>query len=257
MFKITKNNLVYFVSFFALLAGLSFVSLLAKGIIFNIIRRPSIILAYAQREIDGFVFYHRNLVENEALRKDSALLRQKIHNLNEVYLENMRLKSLLSLKQKSPLKVVAARVIGTSADSWSSAVLIDKGLHHGIRRNMVVMDYLGLVGRIVESSQFTSKVMLITDPNMGVSGLVQRTRQEGLVSGTLGENLVMRYLPEETDIAVSDTIVTSGSNSIYPKGLLIGKVVDVGSEFSGLSRYATIRPVARLSSIEEVLVVVE
>jgi len=257
VFKFTRKKLRYFVFFLAPVVILILLSAVLIGPIFRLVRRPSIILTYLNRELGGFIFYHRNLTENEKLKKDVDLLRQKIHNLNEIYLENMRLKELLSLKQSSPLKVIAARVIATSADNWSSMLLLDKGLHHGIRRNMAVINYLGLVGRVVESSQYTSKVMLITDSNMGVSGMVQRSRQEGLVSGAMGRNLVMHYLPEGADIAVSDTIVTSGSNSIYPKGLLIGKVVEVGNEFSGLSRYAAIKPAVIFSSIEEVLVVVE
>jgi rod shape-determining protein MreC len=86
---------------------------------------------------------------------------------------------------------------------------------------------------------------------------VQRSRQEGLVTGTLGGNLIMRYLPEEPDIQVSDTIITSGLNGFYPKGLLIGTVIDVGKEFSGLSHYALVKPEAKLSNIEEVLIIIQ
>jgi rod shape-determining protein MreC len=152
--------------------------------------------------------------------------------------------------------VVPARVIGRSADNWSSIVIIDKGSYNGIRRGFVAINYLGLVGRVIEVGDTASKIMLINDPSLGVSSVVQRSRQEGLVSGTLGRSLIMKYLPKDADIQPSDTIVTSGLTSAYPKGLLIGTVVSIGEEFSGLSRYAIIMPAVNLSSIEEVLIII-
>jgi rod shape-determining protein MreC len=122
---------------------------------------------------------------------------------------------------------------------------------------MAAITYLGLLGRVAETSESTSKIMLVSDPDMGVSGLIQRSRQEGLVCGTLGSHLIMKYLPEEADIKVSDIVVTSGLSQEYPKGLLIGRVIDIGREFSGLSRYAVIEPAVKLSNIEEVLIIVQ
>ena len=184
-------------------------------------------------------------------------MRQKIISLNEIYLENLRLKKLLSLKDSSPYKVIASSVIGRSADSWASAIIIDKGSYHGIKSGMPVITYAGLLGCISETARFTSKVLLISDPGFAVSAVIQRSRQEGLITGTLGANLIMRYLPDEPDIKVSDTIITSGLNEVYPKSLPIGTVIDVGNELSGLSRYAIVKPAVNLSNIEEVLVIVQ
>ncbi len=208
------------------------------------------------REAGGIIFYHHNMAQNEKLKREIDFLRQKLNTLNEVYLENKRLNSLISFKQKTPYRVVPARVIGRSADNWSSIIIIDKGSNNGIRRGFVAVSYLGLVGRVIEVSNSVSKVMLINDPNLGVSSLVQRSRQEGLVSGTLGRSLIMKYLPKDADVQPSDTVVTSGLTSAYPKGLVIGTVVNVGEEFSGLSRYAVIIPAVNLSSIEEVLIII-
>jgi len=208
------------------------------------------------REAGGIIFYHHNMAQNERLRKEINFLKQKLNTTSEVYLENKRLKSLVSFKQKTPYRVVPARVIGRSADNWSSIVIIDKGSYNGIRRGFVAINYLGLVGRVIEVGDTASKIMLINDPSIGVSSVVQRSRQEGLVSGTLGRSLIMKYLPKDADIQPSDTIVTSGLTSAYPKGLLIGTVVSIGEEFSGLSRYAIIMPAVNLSSIEEVLIII-
>lgn len=256
MFKPIKKQLIYSAVFVFLLIFLFSSTFTLRQFLTNTLKHPLILIALIQREATGIVFYHRNFVENEALKREVDFLRQKVNSLNEFHLENMRLKDNLSFKAKSGLKLVAARVIARAADSWSSIIIIDKGNYQGIRRGMSVITYLGLVGRIVETTNSTSKVMLLSDPNLGVSSLIQRSRQEGLVSGTLGSNLIMKYLPESADLKLEDIVVSSGLNDTYPKGLLIGKVVEIGKEFSDLSRYAIIKPSVNLSNIEEVLVVI-
>ncbi|MDI6606115.1 MAG: rod shape-determining protein MreC [Candidatus Omnitrophota bacterium] len=224
--------------------------------ILNILKYPLILSAAVSREAGGLIFYHRNFTQNLRLKNEIDLLKQRINASEEVSLENERLKKMLSLKQRSSFKVILARVIAGSADSWSSSIIIDKGNSSGIKRGMAVITYLGLAGRVVETANSTSKIMLISDPDLSVSGMLQRSRQEGIVSGTLGANLIMRYLPEDSDIKIDDKVVTSGLSRVYPKGLLIGSVIDLGREYSGLSRYAIIKPTVNLSSIEEVLVII-
>ena len=174
----------------------------------------------------------------------------------EFYLENERLKKLMSLKQQAQFKAVSAKVIARSPDSWSSSIIIDKGRYAGIKQGMAVINFLGLVGKVVDTQEYTSKVLLITDPGFAVSALIQRSREEGLVCGTLGSNLIMRYLPEEPDIKLQDEVVTSGLSQATPKGLLIGRIIGLGREFSGLSRYCLVKPAVDLFNIEEVLIIV-
>ena len=209
-----------------------------------------------KREALGIVFYHRNMIEAERSGTEIGALRTRLFNLQELDQENTRLKNLLNFKQKSPLRLIAAKVIGRSADSWFSGAIIDKGKYNGIRPGMIVINPQGLVGRVVESGNNSSKILLVNDPSLGISSIVQRTRQEGLVSGTLGANLIMRYLPEDAQITIGDIIITSELSQIYPKGLLVGRVINIGREFSGLNRYAIIKPAAELSNIEEVLVII-
>lgn len=256
MFNSKKKNIIYASSAALLLVAVSgFIPAVRKPVV-DLARNPFILVNLIQREIGGIIFFHRNMTQNERLRKENDFLKFKLNAADEVYRENSRLHALLNFKQKSAYKVVAARVIGHSPDSWSSAVIIDKGRMNGIRPGMAAITFLGLCGRVSEASEYSSKVMLINDPNIGVSAVVKRSRQEGLVCGTLGSSLIMKYLPKECDIKPSDLVVTSGLTENYPKGLLIGTVVEVGDEFSGLSRYCLIRPAVDLSNVEEMLVVV-
>ena len=204
----------------------------------------------------GLVFYHRNMLLAQKLQQDLGFLRARLFDLREINLENARLRGLLNFKQKSPWRLVAARVVARSPDSWSSSVILDKGRYNGIKPGMVVISPAGLVGTVIESAQDSAKVLLVNDPNQGVSSIIQRSRQEGLVSGTLGTNLIMRYLPDDADIAVGDLVVTSELSQLYPKGILVGRVVNLGKEFSGLNRYALVKPAVDLANIEEVLVII-
>lgn len=213
------------------------------------------LLNLARREIGALIFFHRNFVQNERFKKEVDALRNKLNHLEEIRLENSRLTELLAFKKKSHYRLTAARVIANSPDNWSKLLIIDKGESSGIAKDSAVMTHLGLVGKVVETTHATSKIMLINDPHLSVSAIVERSRQEGLVCGTLGSNLVMRYLGEEPDIKLGDTVVTSGLNQAIPKGLAIGSVIEIGKEFSGLSYYALIKPGVSLSNVEEVLIV--
>lgn len=256
MFKIKKKILIFFVAPTFSLLFICFLIPHLRVPFLDILRLPLNLLTLIQREFNAIILYRHNFTQSKRLKKEIDLLRNKLNTLNEIYLENVRLKNLLSFKQKSPYKLVVARVIARSPDSWSSNIIIDKGSQNGIKPGMVAITYLGLAGRVIETQKSTSKILLINDPNLSVSSIVQRSRQEGLVSGTLGAHLIMKYLPRDSDIRIQDKIVSSGLNGTYPKGLLIGTVVDISTEFSGLSLYAIIKPAVNLSEIEEVLIIV-
>lgn len=256
MFNLKNKKLIFFVSSVFLLVILSVLIPLLRTPVINPAKYPLGLLTLLSREIRGVIFYHRNYIQNQRLNKEIDNLKRAFNEASEIYFENKRLKELLLFKQKSPFRFTASRVIGRDPTNWSTTIIIDKGRSSRVKKGFVGITYLGLVGRVIEASDNMSKVMLINDPNLGVSAIVQRSRQEGLVCGSLSGSLIMRYLSKESDIKVNDVIVTSGLTEIYPKGLLIGTVVGIGEDLSGLSRYAIIRPAVNLATLEEVLVII-
>ncbi len=222
----------------------------------QIFRAPLSLISVLRKEFEGLIFYHRNYVQKDRLRRENDLLKNKLNESQELYQENKRLKQLLAVKKNSPYKVIAATVIGRDPSNWSSVVVVDRGKIHGVKTGNIAVNFLGLAGKVVETGSSAAKVMLVNDPNFAVSAQIQRTRQEGAVSGSLGGVLTMKYLSKSSEVNPGDVVVTSGLSESYPKGLLIGSVVESGDELSGLSRFAIVKPVVDPSNIEEVLIII-
>ena len=199
----------------------------------------------------------RNLRE-ESLRltREAAVLQRRISYLEEQALETQRLQGLLAMKEISRTEFLAARVVGKDATNWFKTVLIDRGSLAGIRRNQPVVAPDGLVGRVVEVTPTAAKVQLITDPVSAAGGLIQRTRVIGIVSGSLGAGLKVRYLPLMADIAIGDEVVTSGMGGVFPKGIPLGRVIAAERRSGALFQEATLAPKVDLSRLEEVLILI-
>lgn len=256
MFRLKKKNLIPYVGIILVLIFLANLIPTLRIPFYQTIKYPLIFFNLLRREISALIFFHRNFILQERLSKENALLKNQLHQADEIYRENARLKKLLSLKQKLGFRVIPAEVIGRSPDNWSAAIIINKGKEQGVRPGMPVAGYFGLLGQVVDSTDSTARIMLLNDLNFAVSAINGRSRQEGLICGTLGSHLVMKYLPKDSDIKPQDPIITSGLTPRYPKGLIIGAVASVAEEFLGLSRYAVIKPAENLSHIEEVLIIV-
>jgi rod shape-determining protein MreC len=222
----------------------------------SLLRLPLSFARAARQEVGALVCFHRNYREIVRLSRELDLCRSKLNGCAEAVKESERIRMLLGFSRSAPYKVIGARVIGRDPSNWSSVLLVDKGLRQGVRKGFVCVTYLGLVGRVVEAKDTVSKVMLISDPNLSVSAMVQRSRQEGLVSGSLSGSLIMKYLPHGSDIKVADVVITSGLTANYPKGIMIGTVTGIGDDFSGLSHYAVIKPSVNTANLEEVLLIV-
>ena len=193
--------------------------------------------------------------ENKLLRDQIDIMKNKLVKLDEYELEAGRLRRLLDFKTgiDKERKSVAARVMGRDPANWTSIIYLDKGAEEGIEKYMAVTTDKGLVGRVIEVGSSSAKVMYISDPDSRVGVLIQRTRHDGLLYGTLSRECQMIYLDLDADVWPGDLVVTSGLGSQVPKGLLVGTVEDVFIDKSGLYQCAVVRPAVDLSRAEEVL----
>lgn len=205
---------------------------------------------------------------NEAIEQNKELIAkvEKLEGENlklaELEQENERLQKLLDFKNANPnYSYVTARVIAHDPGYWFDTFTINAGKNDGITVDMGVINSDGVIGKVVEVGANYSKVMSITDENSSISGLIERTRDTGIIKGSedadrLNSNLKMVYLPIEANLIPGDVVLTSGFGGIFPKGLPIGTVVEMSTKGDKLENYAIIKPYVNYSSIEEVMVIV-
>jgi rod shape-determining protein MreC len=191
--------------------------------------------------------------ENDRLHRENDALKLQITQLQGKAAEADRLAGLLSFKQAHrDVPMIAARVIGASADSASQTIYLDRGEHDGIKRNMGVITPDGVVGKVIESFPSTSQVLLLTDRDSGVGAMLAGSRIQSPVGGIGEPLLVMKYVPTDDQVSPGETVVTSGKDRIFPADLPVGTVVEAkpGNPFKQIR----IRPAARLERLEEVIV---
>lgn len=199
--------------------------------------------------------------DNQALRAENEEIRQNNLNVTEIMAENVRLRSMLDYKKiTNQFDFVTAAVVGRDIGTWNSTIIINRGSADGITKDMAVVTPQGLVGSVVNVYANVAKVQLILDARSAVGALVQRpeSRVAAIVEGSSASPLTPRMvnIARDADIIKSDKLITSGFGGIYPKGLLIGEVVDIVNEEGGLLKYAYLRPAVDFGRLEEVLVVV-
>lgn len=193
--------------------------------------------------------------ENERLRKRIQALEVERQKLLEAQVSNSRLTQLLDLRSHLPGAAITASIIGHSVTSWFQSCLLDKGSSDGVRKGMAVVTPLGVVGQVVSVTPRTAKVLLLTDANSGIDVLVQRTRARGIVSGSLENGTVLKYVKRSEDVQEGDRLITSGVDGVFPKSLLVGTVIKVVKQHIGLFQFIEVLPAVQPARIEEVLVV--
>ncbi len=200
--------------------------------------------------------------ENLELQAKVAELEGQLQDYNDLKLENERLAALLNFDTTTEeIEYVTARVSGKDFGHWFNIFIINAGLSKGIQVDMPVINNDGLIGRVVDVGANWSRVMTVVDSKSGVSALVERTRDNGILTGTIStgdENnaiLKMSYLPLDADLVPGDTVITNGLAGVFPKGLRIGEVTEVSPSSDGMNNEAVVTPWVDFYHLEEVMVI--
>lgn len=193
--------------------------------------------------------------ENRLLTKENAEFRAKLGALTELHLENERLNKLLVFKQKTNMELLAAKVIGNDLLPDHSTITINRGTHHGIKKNMAAITVGGVVGYVLQPELYTSRLLLLTDRYAAIDAIVQRSRARGIIEGKTKDSCQLRYLQRGDDVKVGDLIVTSGLDNIFPKGFPIGTVIAVDKSEYGMSQDVDVSPSINPFTLEEIFVV--
>jgi len=131
---------------------------------------------------------------------------------------------------------------------------VDRGTRDGVRRNAPVVTSDGVVGRVIEVTPTTARVLLVADSRSAVGVVVQRIRDLGVVEGRNERVLHLKYLSRTSDVQPGDVVVTSGQGGVFPKGLAVGRITRVVREEGELLLEAEVEPAAALDRLEEVLI---
>ncbi len=189
------------------------------------------------------------------LKDQNAELKELLTQAEEYRLEAERLEGLLNLKETYKIEGVSGRVIGRSTDAWSQTITIDVGSSDGVEVGLTVVGPSGVVGQVVSVSAGSATVRLLSDPQSGVASMVQSSRAEGVVRGSLSGLLYLENIGEDVSVSVGDAVLTSGLGGSYTKGLLIGTVVRVEGSVGDDAREIVVAQNESIGTLEEVIVV--
>lgn len=201
------------------------------------------------------------ILENAELQKQINELREKTADYEAFKSQNDFYKDYLEIKTANPdFRFADAVIITRDASDEFAGFTIDKGSMNGIEKYDPVITDAGLVGYVSAVGLITSKVTTILSPDIAVGALCSRTRDAGIVAGTLGSaaagNTRMANVQRTSSVAVGDYIATSGSG-VFPAGILIGKIKSISQEQYGTSLYAEIETFADIKNIRQVMVITD
>ncbi len=211
----------------------------------------------------GIRYAWSNYVDLRHVRREDQDLRQEIANLRlqraalaEDALEGQRLQALLKFSRNYVSQTVAAHVIGTSGTDQSRILILDKGAHDGLKPDMPVITPDGIVGKIRDVFPSTSQLLLINDTTAGAGVVLQSTRIRAIVHGNpLGRVLITNLTPDSR-IKPGETVLTSGGDQVFPRGLPVGKIETIIPDPDHQPYTAiTLHTAANLNQLEEVLII--
>ncbi len=179
-----------------------------------------------------------------------SALQQKVLELEQ---QNRQLQDLVKYNQKLPRPGIAAPVIGRSADQWWQIVTVGRGSAHGVEIDSIVVGADSLVGRVIQVTPNTSRVLLISDPTSRVGALVSRSRSMGILKGQGSNQATLQFFDKLPDVKPGDVITTSNISKLFYPGLPIGRVQSIDLDRSPAPE-AIIEVTAPINALEWVII---
>lgn len=230
--------IIGFVSFF-----------LPRSIKLQATKYPRIILLMPIEEINKFL-------------TNFQLQKREYHQLQELAirlsLENIQMREKIQKTQEAPmlddLSIIPAKIIARDNETGVRFLTINKSVRDNLQVNMPALTAQGVVGNVIETSNNQSIIETALSPGLKISGLDQRSRVNGIVEYADLSNLRFKYAFSESDIQSSDTIITSGLGSIFPRGLIIGIVTKVQPDPTRFFQYIEVKPIVNFNALDEVFI---
>ncbi len=186
------------------------------------------------------IFFH-DVTGLAQLQADNVRLEQENIKLREWYQtallldsENKSLRQLLNLKVDPQYKHISARVIADAGNTYVKSLVVPVGIKDGVMKGAAVLSGDGLIGRIVEVGEDTSRILLVTDINSRVPVVVEDTGQHAIMAGENTSTPILIHLPQDSEIVQESRLITSGYGGMYPHGLPVGKIVTDSDDVMGV-----------------------
>ena len=231
-------------------------------LVFSVLLYPVQLLALAPielaRKTSDFLMSRDSVQREASLAREKALVQSaKALQVDQLMLENQRLRALLDMRERQGLNARGAQVIYAAADPFSRKLILDQGLLHGLRAGSPVMDENGIVGQITRSYPFVSELTLITDRDHAIPVLNTRNGLRGVAYGDSegSDMLELRYLATNADIQEGDMLTTSGIDGVFPPGLPVAKVGKVERRSESIFARILCQPIAMTQGVRHVMVV--
>lgn len=200
--------------------------------------------------------------ENEQLTNEIADLQMEINELNVVKKDYEDLKKMLNYKDThDEYEYIGCEIIGVSGNSYFEGFVINRGSIHGIEKRMVAISPNGLVGQVTAVGTNWARIQTLANENIAVAGYIDETEEvNGIVKGYKDyDNKVLAKVEVPTldsDLKNGDTVYTSGVGDVYPKGIKIGKVIEVYEDKSKVVKYGIIEPSVEINKIDKLYIIV-
>lgn len=221
-------------------------------------------LTYLKNKISGNDSFFQDInalkTENKKLQEENNKLKEELKSLEIIKAENATLRAYNNMKtQYTEYETVPAYIINRDISNLSDTMVINVGTDNGIQVNMPVITSEGLVGYTISVTDKTAKVKPIIDASSSTSSQISTSRESVVAHGILGSSTTLKlmYIPTDADLVLGDTIETSGMGGIYPKGIIIGKIIEIVESKNVTERTAIVETAVDFSKLETVLVITQ
>lgn len=191
--------------------------------------------------------------ENEVLRQLNINLADEVNQLREAKLENIRLRSMIALKETSTTILTAAKIVGKNLNLLRNTLTINVGSENGVQVMMPVVSGEGLIGHVIAVSKHYAVVQMVLNIDFRASAKDQRSRVDGIIAWD-GNILHLKNIAKTLDVRVGDAIITSEYSDAFPEGIKIGVVSAVEETPGSLFKTIYVAPAVNFVMTEEVFV---
>ena len=194
--------------------------------------------------------------ENEVLRKLNVNLTDEVSRLREARLENIRLREMLNMKNRGEYTLIPAEVIGKSLHLLRNTITLNAGEQQGVKPDMPIVSELGLVGKVIVTSNHYSIGQLVLNKDFRASAKVERSRVDGIITWEGGDALHLKNIAKKQDVKEGDTVVTSEYSNTFPHDIRIGVVSKLTERPGNLFKDIDLTPGVDFATLEEVFIVI-